>query len=200
MADFEPAYYNTLSHEGGYVSKEVAASIADPGGETYKGIARNYHKDWAGWKIIDAYKLAHGTKTKFNGVTYIGIKHGTVIDDPKLNELHKKHIKKYFWDANNLSKINNQTLANFLFDIGYGSGTTTAAKHLQYVLKGAIVDGVIGAKTIELANKADQNQLFLALKKYRVNWLNKYLSGKSYLKVLLDRTNSFFLSIPQPLD
>ena len=51
MADFRTAYYLTMGHEGGYNNDPD-----DVGGETYKGIARNYHASWEGWKIVDMYK------------------------------------------------------------------------------------------------------------------------------------------------
>jgi lysozyme family protein len=44
MAEFNPALEKVLSHEGGYV-----VDPNDPGGETYKGVARKIHSKWDGW-------------------------------------------------------------------------------------------------------------------------------------------------------
>ena len=52
MAKFNLALSKVLSHESGYVNDPD-----DLGGETYKGIARNSHGSWAGWQIIDSYKI-----------------------------------------------------------------------------------------------------------------------------------------------
>ena len=59
MADFKTAYDRTSKFEGGYSNDE-----ADRGGETFAGIARVYHENWLGWKIIDQYKtVTSDTKT-----------------------------------------------------------------------------------------------------------------------------------------
>ena len=44
MADFKVAFAKTIRFEGGYVNHK-----ADKGGETYKGIARNFWPKWKGW-------------------------------------------------------------------------------------------------------------------------------------------------------
>jgi lysozyme family protein len=54
MADFEIAYGETELREGGYVNDPV-----DRGGETHRGVARKFHPDWSGWKIIDQIKQDH---------------------------------------------------------------------------------------------------------------------------------------------
>jgi lysozyme family protein len=41
-------YEIVMKYEGGYVNHPN-----DLGGETYKGIARNAHPNWEGWKFID---------------------------------------------------------------------------------------------------------------------------------------------------
>lgn len=50
MADFNPAYERMIRDEGGYNLHEVEG---DTGGQTYAGIARNMHPQWAGWLNID---------------------------------------------------------------------------------------------------------------------------------------------------
>ena len=51
MAIFEPAFKLLILHEGGYANNKN-----DIGGETYRGIARNYWPKWVGWKLIDHIK------------------------------------------------------------------------------------------------------------------------------------------------
>jgi lysozyme family protein len=48
MADLTTAYESTMKAEGGYVNNPQ-----DPGGETYKGIARKFNSKWDGWIAID---------------------------------------------------------------------------------------------------------------------------------------------------
>ena len=48
MADFRKALEHVLSNEGGYVNDPD-----DPGGETYKGIARKMNPQWKGWPLIN---------------------------------------------------------------------------------------------------------------------------------------------------
>lgn len=55
MANFDEAYKRTNGFEGGYVNDK-----SDLGGETYKGVARKIHKNWAGWAIVDSYKGKSG--------------------------------------------------------------------------------------------------------------------------------------------
>ena len=59
---FSEAFTQTAAHEGGYSN--------DPwtrGGETYRGIARVHHPDWAGWKRIDAQRRRRGFAKSLDG-------------------------------------------------------------------------------------------------------------------------------------
>lgn len=190
-SSFDIAYKNTLTHEGGYVSPEVAASINDPGGETYKGIARRYHPNWKGWGLIDIYKSKNSSWQYYNKTRYFGLKHGIFIDNPTIDQLHKDYMKVNFWDVNKLSLFKNQSLANYVYDIGYGSAPGTAAKSLQTVL-GVQADGQIGDQTIAKLNSVNQALVFNKLKEYRQSWLDRNIKGKSYKKVLDQRNDSFF--------
>lgn len=191
MSSFDIAYKNTLTHEGGYVSPEIAASISDPGGETYKGITRRYHPTWKGWGLIDIYKSKNSAWQYYNKTRYFGLPHGSFIDNATIDQLHKDYMKVNFWDVNKLSLFKNQSLANYVYDIGYGSGPGTAAKSLQTVL-GVEADGKIGNVTIAKLNSVNQELVFNKLKEFRQSWLNRNVKGKSYKKVLDQRNDSFF--------
>jgi lysozyme family protein len=97
---FDKALNIILQNEGGYTYHP-----ADKGGETYRGIARNYAKDWKGWKIIDEIKK---TRT---------IKSGEIIPNIELNNLVKNFYKTQKWDPANLDAINNEANAILLFDM-----------------------------------------------------------------------------------
>ena len=55
MANFKNAFDLMISHEGGYVNDPD-----DPGGETYKGVARKIFSKWEGWSRIDMLKRQSG--------------------------------------------------------------------------------------------------------------------------------------------
>jgi len=52
MNNYLIAIIKVLKSEGGH-----ANDPDDGGGETYRGIARKFWPQWAGWKIIDAAKM-----------------------------------------------------------------------------------------------------------------------------------------------
>jgi lysozyme family protein len=100
-------------------------------------------------------------------------------------------MKINFWDVNKLSLFKNQSLANYVYDIGYNSGPGTAAVSLQKVL-GLNADGKIGDITLSKLNSVNQELVFNKLKEYRQSWLDRNIKGKSYKKVLDQRNDSFF--------
>ena len=144
MADFEKAYEKTMGHEGGYTNDPN-----DAGGETYKGIARVYNPSWSGWEIIDAAK--QDTNFPYN-----------LDDNLDLQYNVKAFYKAKYWDVNRLDDVNDQTVAEELFDTGVNMGIGRAARFLQISLNylnrnGAlynelVVDGAIGPMTLKALN------------------------------------------------
>lgn len=144
MADFKTAYKITMAHEGGY-----ANNPNDTGGETWKGVARKKHPYWAGWTIVDQWKIKAGFPD-------------SLAHAPGLQELVWQFYKKEFWDGLALDLINDQRIANELFDTAVNMGQGIAAIFLQRALnvsnrKGhdypdLKVDGAIGSKTIAAVN------------------------------------------------
>lgn len=140
MADFYQAYKITMANEGGY-SKDPD----DVGGETYKGVARNYHQNWKGWDLVDSHRNSGTFKQDLQ-------------DDEVLQQLVKDFYKENFWDVNLLDKVSSQNIANEMFDTGVNMGTTTIAKFLQRALNylnkneslfdDLVTDGKIGNKTL----------------------------------------------------
>lgn len=179
MASFEIFYPKLKKYEGGYASAKFAASIGDRGGETYKGIARNFNPNWAGWPIIDAWKAKNG-EPKWN----------TFIPDPRLDELAKSHSKKAYWDKLRLDEVKNQSVAEAIGDFGFNSGLGTAAKAVQRIL-GLPDDGSIGPKTLEAINKANQKKLFNDIQNYRKSFIGRITSLSENVKAaLLNRVQS----------
>lgn len=143
MAKFLPALQKVLSHEGGYVKDPN-----DPGGETYKGIARNKHEDWSGWPLIDQHKLQHGFPANLE-------------TDDGLQLLASKFYQLGFWDTINAYQITNQAIAESIFDFGVNTGVKRSAMLAQKVV-GASVDGVIGIHSIEKINNFNPDHFLAA--------------------------------------
>ena len=93
MADFETAFEQTMKAEGGYVHDPD-----DPGGETYKGIARSRNPKWTGWTNIDVLK----TKPNFPK---------SLDDDADLQEKVKALYEALYWDKVRGYDIENQDIA-----------------------------------------------------------------------------------------
>lgn len=125
MANFAISYQKVLAGEGGYANHP-----ADKGGETYKGIARNYHPSWQGWAIVDTMKP---------------LRTNQVIQDSALDNLVKQFYKEKFWDKIRLDDMPSQDFANFFFDF-YVNAPGSAVKILQKIL-GVTADGMYGNKT-----------------------------------------------------
>ena len=167
MADFKQAYNITMAHEGGYANDK-----ADTGGETWKGIARNKNPKWSGWTVVDEYRGKSGFPDNLNSA-------------PGLQELVLLFYKKEFWDPLNLDSVNDQPIANEMFDTGVNMGQGIAATFLQRAINIANragkdyadikVDGAIGGKTVEVLNASADQKLILKL-------LN-ILQGSRYISI-----------------
>lgn len=137
QADFRTAFNRTMRFEGGY------ANIAgDRGGETYKGVARNFHPQWAGWSMVDA------ARTRPNFPKSLDL-------DQQLQTLVSEFYKIEFWDRISGDTIPSQPVANELFDCAVNMGVPAALRILQKSLNRLTAltspalaeDGVIGQKT-----------------------------------------------------
>lgn len=163
MAEFSIAYKKTATVEGGY-----ANNPRDTGGETWKGISRNNETNWIGWPIIDMYKKLPG----FPG----NLKASTELENAVL-----RIYKSNYWDALNLSGINDQRMANELYDTGVNMGTGRAAIYFQRVLNviakdGLKVDGSIGPKTISFFNSLRGSEKYIVWKLFNCLQGEKYVS------------------------
>lgn len=116
MADFELAYKKTMGFEGMYDNDPD-----DPGGETYKGIARVHHADWQGWPRIDELKSQDGFPESLSA-------------DPELQSNVRGFYKEKYWDIFKGDLLENQDIAEELFDTGVNMGSGTAARFLQRAL------------------------------------------------------------------
>ncbi|MCG6965844.1 MAG: hypothetical protein LJE59_04990 [Chromatiaceae bacterium] len=140
MADFSAAFEITSAHEGGYVNDPV-----DRGGETYRGIARVHHPDWAGWKSIDAKRGKAGFPKSLD-------------KDAALLAQVRAFYKGAYWDRFMGDEMPDQAVANELYDTAVNMGVRRAVRFLQSSLNllnrnqkdylDLIVDGWFGDKTM----------------------------------------------------
>ena len=133
MADFKTAFLFTLQHEDSTRSGKVTV---DAGGRTRFGIAEKFHPD-----LPDEF---------FTGPA-----------DDALAEAEKIEEREY-WDTMRLGEIENQNVANKLFDMGVNMGVRQAAVYAQRAAR-VVDDGVIGRKTLAAINCADPVVYYQAL-------------------------------------
>jgi lysozyme family protein len=133
MANFKLAHDITQGLEGGKSNHK-----ADRGGYTYRGISRRNWPNWRGWSYVDQ---------------------GLEVPDELVDEFYKAN----FWDRISLGSINNQKIANELYDTGVNASPKMAVTFLQKALnllnqEGGLypdisVDGILGTKTLHLTNE-----------------------------------------------
>lgn len=143
MADFKKSLEKLFPLEGGYVDDPT-----DRGGETYRGITRKNWPSWKGWGMIDAMK----SQPNF----------------PKNLESSKElldavpEVYAWYWNSIAGDKLDDQLIADELFDTGVNTGPSTAIRIAQqalnflnkngYEFADMEVDGKMGPKTISLLN------------------------------------------------
>ena len=180
MTNFEKAYQELFGMEGVYsVDKE------DKGGETFCGIARNYHKSWAGWRIVDANKvngvLSQSTAKK-------------LLQNEDLMSLVRAFYKSNDWDRFDCDNMP-YSLALEVFEESVNLGPGRTAKFLQRVLnamnyknkqvygfgKDLDTDGIWGAQS-----KARMKEMIKAGYAKQIQFAINCLQGAYYV----DRANT----------
>jgi lysozyme family protein len=178
MAQFEPAHAITAANEGGYANNKL-----DRGGETWKGVARNFWPNWPGWLLVDEQRRQPGFPKNLWGSTDLQ-RH--VLSFYKVN----------FWNVLKLDSVASQAIANELYDTGVNTGTGTAGTFLQRALNltnkngtlyaDLVVDGKVGPATLSALNKHPNPPLVLKV-------LN-VLQGAHYVKIAeANRTQEAFM-------
>lgn len=171
MAEFEEAFEKMIVNEGGYKLHNVSG---DRGGQTYAGIARNFHPTWPGWYFID----------------------NNQVDNPELTDHVREFYRNNFWNKIKGDEIKDQVVAETLFDFAVNAGTPTAARLAQSVVD-TTPDGIIGSKTIEALNKVKSEDFIIryalakvaryanivnrdrSQQKFLLGWINRTLKGLS---------------------
>lgn len=111
MAKFEIAYNRTKRFEGGYVNDPQ-----DRGGETYNGISRRANPTWAGWRVVDEMKSKPNFPKNLR-------ERKSILDD-----LEMSLYKSSYWDVVWGDKIQNQHVANDMYDTAVNMGASISIK------------------------------------------------------------------------
>lgn len=142
MAEFKISLQKTLTHEGGYVN-----DTNDMGGETYKGISRNAHPDWSGWEQIDISKYEYHFPKNLD-------------ENEDLQTEVELFYHTNFWQPLKADQIENQKMADSIFDFGVNAGIKTSIRYAQSILETG-VDGILGSKTLEKLNTYNPEHFYV---------------------------------------
>jgi len=158
MAKFKEAFNKLIQKEGGYVNHPK-----DNGGETYKGIARNFWPQLPLWKLIDPVVKTHG------GIARL------INQELEKDQVLQKHVENFyethFWRPAGCHNITNYRIANLLFFQAVHTGLNGACRRLQESCNYLIgttrssnwevltVDGRIGPKSLTVINKIEDLNL-----------------------------------------
>ncbi len=165
MANYELAFRSMINKEGGYVNDPD-----DPGGETYKGIARKKQPDWIGWPLIDVMKEHPNFPANLDS---------QIVIQAKLREFYKA----VFWDKVGGDQLVDQDVAYSMFDFGVNTGVYSSVFIAQTVVGfiGANADGKIGPNTIKAINAFNPDHFIAAFMVEKV---------RSYIKICKRRPDS----------
>lgn len=149
MAEFKPAFELMIANEGGYVNDPD-----DPGGETYKGVARKIFSKWDGWVNIDILKRQSGFP-------------GNLDKDPEIQEAVEDFYRVNFWDKIKGDEISDQKVAESIFDFGVNAGVGTSVSLAQLVIE-AETDGVLGNESIAKINDFNTEHFLAAFTVFKI--------------------------------
>jgi hypothetical protein len=154
MADFDIAYTITMGNEGGF-NHGVGEN------PTFFGIDEGMNPNWAGWPLVHSIIAANPGRTDAQ-LNVIFRMHGDLM------ALKDNFYKRSYWNNLLLDQINDQQVANNLFDCSVNPCIDPAAKVLQKacnVVKPecVVVDGEVGKMTIAVANALAPELLITAI-------------------------------------
>jgi lysozyme family protein len=175
MASFDIFLPMLLAFEGGYVDDPT-----DPGGETNKGITMSTFQHCS-HELLGIDPTSDNLKA---------------LTDSQAGIIYKNK----YWDKVQGDQITAQDLADNLCDFYVNAGTH-ATTLFQQAMKGLganiVVDGILGAATIQALASLDQNKLYQAYRQGRIDYYQQLgLRFPQFLKGWLRRANAFPESLP----
>jgi lysozyme family protein len=196
MAQFLPAYKKTMGDEGGCSFNPhdrgnvvVNGKVTIP---TYKGISPVYWGTWSGFVLVRAAIISASKRPEYGSEAFDTWVHDidrALGSNVLLQEQVQIFYKRYFWQANRLDDIDDQTVATWLFNHEVNCGSL-GTKWMQ-VAAGVSNDGIVGPHTVEAINSADPIELLkkaidLAIA-HRIAVVRKDPKQKQFLKSWLRR-------------
>jgi lysozyme family protein len=145
MASFLPAVTKTLAAEGGFFHNLKTGEVVN------RGITLDLLRSL---KVLNSSGPATQADIEF-------VQSLTVEEAQDIYEID-------FWAKLHLDQINDQAVANKVFDLAVNMGVGTAARFLQ-AAAGVPQDGVIGPQTIAAANAMDPVALLGSIKAWAAN-------------------------------
>lgn len=142
MADFKKCLEFLFSKEFASDKDALAWDKKDRGGMTYKGIARRYHPEWSGWKIIDGILAKHPDIREASRICF---------KDSALDAAVELFYRIEFWNFIHGDHITYQATASEIFLSAVNTGAGTAVKLAQKTV-GVKTDGIFGMKTLTAIN------------------------------------------------
>ena len=166
MANFSAYFPKLMRNEGNYCHYPT-----DPGGETYRGIARTYNGTWPGWAAIDAAKKQLSLVSPVGKPSWAALNTALAANNSLCASI-QQFYQAHYWDPLRLNDVHSQSVAEQLADHGVNAGLTRPAKMLQFLLNtqyGAhlAVDGKIGPQTIATLNDVTPALFYLSLVEMR---------------------------------
>jgi hypothetical protein len=167
MSYFNEALRIVLQNEGGYTNHP-----ADKGGETYRGIARNFTQSWQGWPIIDSIKR---TRT---------IKSGEIINNEVLHHLVRQFYYTEKWLSKDLEKLTSQAVASLAFDMSTQHGNW--ARVINIALSPLGFNNNTDWFNSRIPNKLTSQSITLMNSKPQDSYNKIAQARKQYVQMLLD--------------
>lgn len=160
MASFRAYLPHLMANEGGYCHRPT-----DPGGETYRGIARTQNPGWPGWATLDALKQQMGLLHPVPQPYWHNLNVALAANTALTNNIEAFYQANY-WHPLLLDQVASQSVANQLADHGINAGIRRPAKMLQYLLNNEfgiplLVDGIVGARTIAALNSVTPGLFYM---------------------------------------
>lgn len=159
MANFDPAYKITVFGNEGFYNPGNGEA------ETYEGLDRSQHPNNPIWPIIDGYKKQNP------GITVRQMNAFLAANTTIQASIHA-YYKSDFWDDMRLDGVDDQQVANNLFDCNINPCIESAHRVMQEACNrvkpgSLVIDGKIGPATIACVNMLNTISLNTAINNIR---------------------------------
>lgn len=155
MASIKKFIPFVLRWEGGFADHPL-----DKGGPTNRGIT------------IGTYRAVMGQNRTVEDLKNMTTDEWTYI------------LRRFYWNPFKADRITHQSIAEICVDWAWASGTKTAIKQVQRILR-VRADGIVGPQTLGAINGANALELFLQIRKARLRFVEKIVERDPAQKVFV---------------